>query len=141
MSENTKPHTRWMNESDYALVVKVWRANVAANARDQDVRLAKHEEILDIALTPRPVFHQGAPVIGLDGKPYEEVDVGTARATNVDLMKVAGLFPKEGAEINVGVAFTPVKVEIEQPAGDVTDAAYEVVEASPVLPLEEDWLA
>ncbi len=56
------------------------------------------------------------------------------------LLRAAGAFPKEGGDINVGVAFVPQQVEIEQSAG-IIDVVAEEVEAGLVLPPEEDWLA
>lgn len=146
MSENHKPNTAWMRTPAYAMVAKVWRANAAAEAMDRDRLLARHDDIVETALTPKPVLHQGIMV--LDTRPgahpgavLEEVDVGAARNANSDLMKAAGLFPKEGAEVNVAVGFIPVSVEIEKPTGDVIDVVADIVEASPVLPPEGDWLA
>lgn len=146
LSENNKPNTAWMRNPAYAAVARVWRANAAAEAMDRDRLLARHDDIVETALTPKPVLHQGIMV--LDTRPgarpgavMEEVDVGAARSANADLMKAAGLFPKEGAEVNVAVGFTPVQVEIEKSADDVIDVTAVEVEASPVLPIEEDWLA
>lgn len=145
-SAHTKPSTAWMKDPVYATVVKVWRSSAAADAMDRDRLLARHDDIVETALTPKPLLHQGIMV--LDTRPgarpgavLEEVDVGAARSANADLMKAAGLFPKEGAEVNVAVGFTPVQVEIEQSAHDVIDAVVEEVEASPMLPPEEDWLS
>jgi hypothetical protein len=138
MDENNKPNTRWMHDPHYALVVRVWRANAAANALDKDRLLARQDDIVETLLTPKPVLHQGIPVL-VDGKVLHEVDAGAASRANEVLLDRAMPKPRADVEVNVGVAFNPVQVEIEQ-SRDVIDAVVEEVEASPVLPPEEDWL-
>jgi hypothetical protein len=142
-SDSDKPMTRWMDNPYFETVVKIWRANAAANALDKDRLLARQDEIVETLLTPKPVLHQGLPVFDprRPGEILTEVDAGAASRANEVLLDRALPKPRADVEVNVGVAFNPVKVEIEEPAGSVIDAVVEEVEASPVLPSEEDWLA
>jgi hypothetical protein len=127
LSPNTKPNSRWMEQPDYATVVRIWRANAAANALDRDRVVVRQEQIIEKALTPKPILYQGAPT------GFEEIELGVAARANEVLLDRVLPKPREGIEVNVGV-YAPVQVEVEQPAGATIDATVEEVEASPLLP-------
>ena len=117
LSENTKPHTAWMHESNYATVVRVWRANAAANALDRDRLLARQDDIVETLLTPKPVLHQGVPVLdtrpgATPGAVLEEVEAGAASRANETLMNAAGLWKDKEVEVNVGVVIGPPTLDI-----------------------------
>jgi hypothetical protein len=133
LSPSTKPMTGWMTNPDFSTVVTVWRAVGATAALDRDRLAARQDDIVEVLLTPKPILHQGIPT-GL-----EEVDASAAARANETLMKAAGMFPREGVEVNVGVAFTPPSVEVTKTAGMRDSVDAEFVEVSPVLP-EGDWL-
>jgi len=143
LSENTKPNTGWMHEPDYALVVKIWRANAAVNALDKDRLLARQDDIVETALTPQPVFHHGVPVIGPDGKPYEEIEVGTAARANETLMKAAGLLKDKEIEVNVGISVGPPTLNIQVmplPPSKTAQRESVVIDAKFTEVPSEDWL-
>lgn len=132
-------HTLWCrNDPNYAMVMRIWRANAGLEALDRDRLLARQDDIVETALTPKPVLWQGVAVRDprdpTGTAVLEEVEVSAASRANEVLMKAAGLFPREGAEINVGVTtFTPVTVEVAE-APNATLDAEEVVEVNPVVP-------
>ena len=143
-SVNTKPNTGWMQEADYALVVRVWRANAAVSALDKDRLLARHDDIAETALTPKPVLHQGIPVL-VDGKILEEVDVGAARSANADLMQAAGILKSgKDVEVNVGISVGPPTLNIQvmpAPPSKVVARESVVIDAQfTQVPDDESWL-
>ena len=140
LREDNKPNTAWMHDPDYALVVRVWRANAAASALDKDRLLARQDDIVETLLTPKPVLYQGIPV-RVDGRILEEVDAGAAGRANEALLDRACPKPRADVEVNVGIAFVPERVEVEHAANFVIDAESQVVEVPALLPTEEDWLA
>lgn len=126
LSENTRPMTNGMENPDFAMVVRIWRANAAAEAIDRDRLLARQEDIVETLLTPKPILHQGVPT------GFEEVEAGAAAKANETLMRVAGMFPKEGAEVAVGVQLPTINVELTTAKGEAVDA--QVVEVDPSVP-------
>lgn len=127
LSDNSKPMTLGMHNPDFATVVRVWRANAAADALDRDRLLARQDDIVETLLEPTPIVDRDGNVVG------HKVEASAASRANEVLLDRVMPKPREGIEVNVGVAFTPVQVETAY-AGDVIDAKVEVVEAGPVLP-------
>jgi hypothetical protein len=122
-------HNNWAaSNRDYATVLRAWTHVTAESALDRDRLLARQEYIIEEALTPKPILHQGAPT------GFEEINLGVAARANEVLLDRVVPKPRDSVEVNVGVAFNPVQVEIEEPAGATLDASAEVVEAGPVLP-------
>lgn len=120
-------HVAWMRELDYATVVRIWRANAAANALDRDRLLARQDDIVETLLTPKPILQQGLPT------GFYEIEAGAAGRANEALLD--RVMPKSpDVQVNVGVAFAPTPVEFEKTDGAVIDVVDEVVEAGPVLP-------
>lgn len=107
-----------MQEPDYSLVARVWRANAAANALDKDRLLARQDDIVETLLTPKPILHQGIMVpdtrIGAQaGAVLEEVEAGAAGKANEVLMKAAGLLKDKELDINIGVVIGPPTLNIQ----------------------------
>jgi hypothetical protein len=100
LNENTKPMTRGMENPDFSTVVRIWRANAAADALDRDRLLARQDDIVETLLTPKPILHQGVPT------GHEEVEAGAAARANETLMKAAGMLKDKELEVNVNVGPT-----------------------------------
>jgi hypothetical protein len=107
LSDTTKPNTGWMRNPDYALVVRVWRANVAAEAQDRDRLLARHDGIVEELLTPVQQISRDGLVLG------EKADLNGAARANETLMKAAGLLKDKEVEINVGISVGPPTLNIQ----------------------------
>lgn len=136
-------HTRWTRDPDYATVMKIWRANAAADALDKDRLLARQDEIVETLLTPKPVLHQGIAVLDPRDpngtKILEEVDAGAASRANEVLLDRAMPKPRADVEVAVGVQLPAITVELtERKAGKVIDAPCVEVDVTP--PNDEDWL-
>lgn len=138
LSETTKPHTAWMHEPNYALVVKVWRANAAAGAQDRDRLLARQDDIVETLLTPKPVLHQGVPT------GFEEVEAAAAGKANETLMKAAGMLKDKEVDINIGIVVGPPTLSIQVMPTPPSKVA--VLQSVPIdakfteVPTGEDWL-
>jgi hypothetical protein len=111
---NRRTHRGWVQGNrNYATIVRLWLGVAGSEALDKDRLLARQDDIVETLLTPKPVFHQGAPAIGLDGKPYEVVDASAASRANETLMKAAGLLKDKELEVNVGVVVGPPTLNIQ----------------------------
>lgn len=137
-------HVEWMHLETYATVVRIWRANAAVNALDKDRLLARQDDIVETLLTPKPVLHQGIPVMR-DGVILEEVEAGAAARANETLLKAAGVLKDKDVEVNVGVAVQigPPTLNIQvmplPPAKKVSEGV--VVDAKfTELPKDDGWL-
>lgn len=100
-------HVRWMHDADYVMVFRAWRAWAAGEVRDPDGLVLRHDGIVEEALTPKPILHQGAPT------GFEEVELGVAARANETLMKSVGLLKDKEIEINVGIAVGPPTLNIQ----------------------------
>lgn len=98
-------HFGWAQEPDYGTVMRVWRAMAADRALDKDRLLARQDAIVESLLTPKPVLHQGIPVMH-NGVVLEEVEAGAASRANEVLLDRVMPKPsdKNQLEVNVGVA-------------------------------------
>lgn len=149
INENSKPNTAWMRQPDYALIVRVWRANAAAGALDRDRLLARQDDIVETLLTPKPVLHQGIMV--LDTRPgaktgavFEEIEAAAAGKANETLMKAAGMLKDKEIEVNVGVVIGPPTLNIQVMPTPPSKVA--VLQSVPIdakfteVPSDDEWL-
>lgn len=148
LSEKTRPMASGLSNPDFAMVVRVWRANAAVNALDRDRLLARQDDIVETLLTPKPILHQGIMV--LDTRPgaragavLEEVEAGAASRANETLMKAAGMLKDKDVEINVGIVVGPPTLNIQvmplPPSQSVRDQSVVIDGKFTELP-SEDWL-
>jgi hypothetical protein len=110
-----KKHAGWMHTLHYATVAQIWEANAARSALNPDRLLRRQDEIVETALTPKPVLYQGIPVIDPrdpTGRTLiEEVNVGAASRANEVLLDRA--MPKNSEE-KTRVVVTVVRLTGEQ---------------------------
>jgi hypothetical protein len=142
LSENSRPNTRWMQEPDYAMVVRIWRANAAASALDKDRLLARHDGIVEGLLEPQTKITRDGLVV--DASP----DYNGAARANETLMQAAGVL-KSGKDsdinVNVGVALQvgPPTLNIQvmplPPSKSAVDESV-VIDAKFTEVPNEDWL-
>ena len=127
-------HKRWLDDDKhYAAAFTILQRGTAADALDKERLLTRQDYIVEELLVPRPVLFQGQPT------GVEEADLSAASRANEVLLDRAMPKPRADVEVNVGVAFTPVQVEVED-AGSTLEGEVQFVEASPQLP-DDDWLA
>lgn len=107
LSENTKPMKAVATSPDFATVVRIWRANAAADALDRDRLLARQDDIVETLLTPKPILHQGAPT------GFEEVEAGAAARANETLLQAAGVLKsKDEVNVNVGIVGPALNIQV-----------------------------
>lgn len=145
----------WLRNPDYATVVRVWTANAAANALDRDRLLARQDDIVETLLTPKPILHQGIPVLDTrigaqPGAVLEECEAGAASRANEVLLQAAGVIKTgKDTEINVNVGIVGPALSIQvmpmPPSQNVQSRAVSIDLAEPAIEAEfvevdEDWL-
>lgn len=143
LSGKTKPNTLWMQNPDYALVMRIWRANAGAKALDKDRLLVRQDDIVEMLLTPKPVLHQGLPVSDprRPGEILEEVEAGAASKANETLMKAAGLLKDKELDLSVGIIGPSLVIQVVQPDQTVIDVTPRGVPIALPEPADEgDWL-
>jgi hypothetical protein len=144
-SENNKPNKRWMQEYDYELVVRIWRANAAASALDKDRLLARQDGIVKALLTPKPVLHQGLPVFdpARPGEILQEIEAAAASRANEVLLDRAMPKPRTDTEVNVGVVVGIPTLTIQVmplPPSKVAAAQSVVIDAKFTENPGDEWL-
>jgi hypothetical protein len=130
-------HTEWSRGRDYATVMQAWRASAATEILDRDRLLARQDDLVETLMTPKPVLHQGIPVYH-NGEILEEIEAGAAARANEAILDRVMPKPRADVEVNVGVAFTPVSVEVQKPATKVIDTKAEAIEVDFTLPPEAE---
>lgn len=141
-----KTHERWLTQVAYGTIVKAWLGVASDRALDKDRLIARQDDIVETLLTPKPVLHQGVPVM-IEGKVLHEVEAGAASRANEVLLDRVMPKPsdKNNVEVNVGVAVhngpptlniqvlpRPEKKQAEQ--GVAIDAKFTEV------PSDDEWL-
>lgn len=111
-----KAHNRWMADSDYATIVRIWRGIAADGAVDRDRLLARHDDIVETLLTPKPILYQGSET------GHTEVEAGAAARANETLMKAAGILKDKEVDVNVGIVGPEFIIQVMQPDGAILDA-------------------
>lgn len=131
-------HKAWLAKSDYAAVFSLWQSVAAGDALNPDKLLARQDDIVEEALTPKPILHQG------EHTGFEEVQIGVAARANETLMKAAGLLKeKTDIDVSIGIVGPAFMIQVVQPGGNVIDVTPRQVEI-PALEVEEaidaEWL-
>lgn len=154
-STNTyAPHTQWMYQPAYRTIVRIWRGEAGDEALNRDRLLARQDRIVETAMTPKPVLHEGIMVLDTrpgarPGSVLEEVEVSAASRANEVLMKAAGLLKDKEVEVNVGVAIDggPPRLDIQvmpRPPGQTAERPSVPIDAKfteipeEVMPSEPD---
>lgn len=148
-SHTNSSHTKWSLTSDYATVMRVWRAMAGEKALDKDRLLARQDAIVETLLTPKPVLYQGIAVRDPRDPSgvavLEEVEAGAASRANEVLMQAAGVIKSgKDVEVNVGVAIHngPPTLNIQvMPTPDKAKASEGVVIDAKFTEVPDDgWL-
>jgi hypothetical protein len=141
---NRRTHREWRDANvNYATIVRLWLGVAGSEALDKDRLLARQDDIVETLLTPKPIFHQGLPILGADGKPYEEVEAGGAARANETLMKAAGLLKDRELEVNVGIVVGPPTLNIQvmpTPPSKVKQSEGVVIDAKFTEVPGDEWL-
>ena len=92
---------------------------------------ARHDDIVEEALTPKPILYQG------EHTGFEEIELGTAAKANETLLRLGGHLKDKDIDVNVGIIGPSFTIQVVQPAGDVIDVTPRGV---PVQLPEPEWV-
>lgn len=127
-----KSHQNWLENENYALIVKIWRGVASAEALNPDRLITRQDEIVEELLKPKPILYQGSH------SGYEEVNATGAARANETLMKAAGLLKDKDIDVNVGIVGPQFTIQVMQQDGSVIDATPVGVTIDLPAP-EEEW--
>lgn len=97
---------------------------------------ARHDDIVEEALTPKPILYQG------EHTGFEEIELGTAAKANETLLRLGGHLKDKDLEINVGIVGPSFTIQVVQPDGAIIDVTPKGVPiALPEPEVEDaDWV-
>jgi hypothetical protein len=121
------PHSTavsWNADANFVTVRDMWRAEAGDDALNRDRLLARHDDIVETLLTPKPILHQGVAT------GHMEVEAGAAAKANETLMRAAGVLKDKDIEVNVGLQGPSFHISVVQKDGKVIDATPKYVDVS-----------
>ena len=89
LGDQTQAHARWVKGPDFALCMDVMRRAATIEVLNREKRVLIHDELVESLMTPKPVLHQGIPVI-YNGEPLMEIEAAAAAKVNKDLLEIGG---------------------------------------------------
>ncbi len=101
LNDKTQTYRRWHGDANYALCLDVMRKCASGQILKKEPLILRHNELVESLMTPKPVLHQGIPVMH-DGKILMEIEAGAAAKVNMDLIELGGHKPKEDQKVNYG---------------------------------------
>lgn len=139
---NTAHHTsqstieNWCANPAFDNIRTMLRAASVEEILSRDTLAARHNDIVETALTPTAVLHQGFAT------GHYEVELGVAAKANETLLRLGGHLKDKDLEVNVGIAGPSFVIQVVQPGGDVIDVTPQHVPVELPEPEVEDteWL-
>jgi hypothetical protein len=125
---------RWRETPGFEFVEKMLRSASVEEILSRDYLVARHEDIVETALTPAAVLHQGVAT------GHFEVEAGVAARANETLLKVGGHLKEDKQELNVGIIGPSFIIQVMQPDGVLRDITPRGVTIDLPAPAEDDWL-
>jgi hypothetical protein len=107
--------SNWGANEAFELVRNTLREASVEEILSRASLVARHDDIVETALTPKPILYQG------EHTGFEEVDVSAAARANETLMKVGGLLKDKEVDLNVGIIGPSFTIQVVQPQGNVID--------------------
>jgi hypothetical protein len=101
LSDTTQSYRRWHTNEDYALCLDILRRCASGQILKKEPLILRHNELVESLMTPKPVLHQGIPVLH-DGEILMEIQAGAAAKVNMDLLELGGHKPKEEQKLSFG---------------------------------------
>ncbi len=127
---------RWIDIPQYAHVRGLLKSASVQEILDRDNLVARHDDIVETLLTPKPVLHQGFAT------GFYEVEAGAAGKANEVLLRVGGHLKEKELDLTVGIVGPQFVIQVVQADGIVKDITPRGVTIDlPALPDESDeWL-
>lgn len=106
---------RWADDPRYVFVRDLLRDASVEEILKRNYLAARHEDIVETAMTPTPILHQGVAT------GHFEVELGVAAKANETLLKLGGHLKDKDVELNVGIVGPSFVIQVVQPDNTVTD--------------------
>jgi hypothetical protein len=126
---------RWVESPGYALCRETLRGASISEILSRDYLAARHEDIVETAMTPTPILHQGVAT------GHFEVELGVAQKANETLLKLGGHLKEEKQDLNVGIVGPNFTIQVVQPDNTLKTIQAAGVPIELPKPAEDDnWL-
>lgn len=125
---------RWNEIPQYEFVKDMLRSASVAEILNRDYLAARQEDIVETALTPAPILHQGFAT------GHFEVELGVANKANETLLKLGGHLKDKELDLNIGIVGPSLVIQIVQPDGGIKDITPRGVTVELPQPAEDDWI-
>ncbi len=122
---------RWIENPEFEFVRTLLRESSIDEILSRTYLAARHEDIVETLLTPKPILHQGVAT------GHYEVEAGAAGKANEVLLKMGGHLKDAAPEINVGLVGPSLVIQVVQPTGQVIDVTPRHVKVELPTPAEE----
>lgn len=124
---------RWVDNPQYSFVRELLRDASVEEVLKRNYLAARQEDIVETALTPTPILHQGIAT------GHNEVQLGVAHKANETLLRLGGHLKDKDLEINVGIVGPSFTIQVVQPDNTVIDVTPRGVPIALPEP-DSEWL-
>lgn len=122
----------WGADPGFENIRTVLRSASVEEILSRDTLAARHDDIVETALTPTPILHQGFAT------GHYEVELSVAAKANETLLRLGGHLKDKDLEVNVGIAGPSFVIQVVQPSGNVIDVTPQHVPIELPQPEVED---
>lgn len=124
---------RWRSGMAFEFVENLMRSSSVQEILNKDYLTVRQEDIVETALTPAPILHQGFAT------GHFEVELGVASKANETLLKLGGHLKDKDIDVNVGIVGPQFVIQVVQKDGEVRDITPRGVDIElPELPASDD---
>lgn len=132
---------RWADSPQFTHVRETLRDASVEEVLKKNYLVARQEDIVETALTPTPILHQGFAT------GHFEVELGIASKANETLLKIGGHLKDDKPELNVGIVGPSFVIQVVQPDSSIVDVTPRGVQielpepsSEPVIDADVEWL-
>ena len=140
MNDETGTHPRWKASPDYVLCLDILRKFASKSVLNREKLIVRHDELVESLMTPKPVLHQGIPVMH-EGEILYEIEAAAAAKVNKDLLEIGG----HAKPADTGSAFGSGPALIIQVTNKIGGEVISTVNVGVVPnlpgPAEDEWLS
>jgi hypothetical protein len=105
----------WMADPHFEYARTLLRSASIEEILSRDNLVARHDDVVETLLTPKPILHQGFAT------GHYEVDAAAAGKANEVLLRLGGHLKDKDIDVNVGIVGPSLVIQVVQPSGDVID--------------------
>ena len=127
--------SRWRESPGFEYVEKMLRSASVEEILSRDYLTARHEDIVETAMTPTPILHQGVAT------GHFEVELGVAQKANETLLKLGGHLKEDKQDLSIGIVGPSFTILVQQQDGAVKDITPRGVPIELPQPAQDEgWL-